>query len=106
MTREDAMARLTGQQIPPYDLVLTDLWLPDGDGLELLTYVRERSLPLAVVIVTSTGNEGIIMAVLKAGADDYLIKREDYLERLPFTLENALYHYRARIARQSQPLKV
>jgi PAS domain S-box-containing protein len=106
MTREDAMARLTGQQIPPYDLVLTDLWLPDGDGLELLTYVRERSLPLAVVIVTSTGNEGIIVAVLKAGADDYLIKREDYLERLPFTLENALYHYRARIARQSQPLKV
>ncbi len=38
-----------------YDVLLTDLDLPDGSGLEVLRYIREWRLPLAVVIMTGPG---------------------------------------------------
>src|SRR5262245_12414071 len=104
-TQSDAIARITKQESPHYDLILTDLQLPDGDGLSLLTYIRERGLPFAVVVITGTGDEKTAITALKAGADDYVSKRDDYLERLPITLENALRHHRAQAARQSRPLK-
>src|SRR5262245_11874731 len=104
-TQSDAIARITKQESPHYDLILTDLQLPDGDGLSLLTYIRERGLPFAVVVITGTGDEKTAITALKAGADDYVSKRDDYLERLPITLENALRCHRAQAARQSRPLK-
>src|SRR5262245_61441042 len=104
-TQSEAVARLTGPDAQPYDLVLTDLRLPDGDGLSLLNYIRERGLPLAVVVITGAGDEETAVAALKAGADDYVAKRNGYLEKLPPTLESALYHHRAWATRQTRPLK-
>ena len=104
-TQSDAVARLSGPDAPPFDLVLTDLRLPDGGGLSLLTYIRECGLPIAVVVITGTGDEKTAVTALKAGADDYVSKRDDYLERLPLTLENALRRRRAQDSRQSRPLK-
>ena len=74
---------------PPYDVVLADLSLPDGSGLELLAHIRERELPLAVVIITGTGDQDAAVAALKAGADDYLTKRADQLGMLPMVLTAA-----------------
>jgi PAS domain S-box-containing protein len=105
-TQNGAIARLTEGDTPPYDLVLTELRLPDGDGLSLLKYIRGRGLPLAVVVITAMGDEETAVAVIKAGADDYVAARKDYLARLPSTLESALHHHRARATRQSRPLKV
>ncbi|HKQ80479.1 MAG TPA: PAS domain S-box protein [Blastocatellia bacterium] len=104
-TQSEAVARLSGPDAPSFDLVLTDLRLPDGDGLSLLTYIRERGLPFAVVVITGTGDEKTAVTAIKAGADDYVPKRDDYLERLPLTLENALHSYRAQTSRQSRPIK-
>jgi PAS domain S-box-containing protein len=104
-TQGDAMARINGREAPSFDLVLTDLRLPDGDGLSLLSYIRERALPLAVVVITGIGDEETAVAVLKAGADDYIAKRNNYLERLPLTLENALHRYRTSASRHKGPLK-
>src|SRR5262245_58683891 len=69
-TQSEAVARLTGQDVTSFDLVLTDLQLPDGDGLSLLTYIRERGMPLAVVVITGMGDEKTAVTALKAGADD------------------------------------
>lgn len=88
-----AMARLQGE--PRYDLLLTDLRLPDGDGMALLAHVRQRGLPMAVVIVTGHGDEETVVAALKAGADDYIVKRPDYLGRLPKVLREALRRFHA-----------
>jgi PAS domain S-box-containing protein len=91
---------------PHYDLVLTDLNLPDGLGLEILSYVRSRKLKLAVVILTGSGNEDTVIGALHAGADDYVTKRDDYLAVLPRTLHGALDRLRTEVARTSSPLNV
>ncbi|MGC8873575.1 MAG: response regulator [Chloroflexia bacterium] len=92
--------------VPPYDLLLCDAWLPDGGGLDLLAYVRQRGLPLAVVLMATSGDEESVVTALKAGAEDYLIKGPGLLERLPQSLEAALARFRAGEALRQQPLRV
>jgi PAS domain S-box-containing protein len=91
---------------PAYDLVLTDLNLPDGLGLDILSHVRSRSLPLAVVILTGSGQEDSAIGALRAGANDYVTKRDDYLSLLPRTLDTALERFRSEAERASHPLRV
>ena len=75
---------------PDIDLVLTDLRLPDGSGLDLLKKVKEMQPAPAVVLVTGQGDEQMAVAALKAGAADYLVKEGTYLNRLPAALNNAV----------------
>ena len=91
---------------PDFDLVLSDLHLPDGSGLDLLAQIRDHALPLAVVILTGGGDRDSAVAALKAGADDYLVKRDDYLECLPQTLAAALVRFQNETARRLRPLRV
>jgi len=88
------------------DVVLTDLRLPDGSGLDLIGAIREARWPVAIVVVTGQGDEGSAVAALKAGADDYLIKRDGYLERLAATLYSARQHFLGGAARRNRPLRV
>ena len=105
-TQREALDRLTGPEARRYDLVLTDMRLPDGDGLAILDHIRSRALPVATVLITAAGDEATAVAALKAGADDYIAKRGDYLARLPLVLEAAVHRYRAEAAHRSQPLRV
>ena len=73
-----------------FDLILSDLRLPDGTGLDLLKKVRERPAAPAVVLVTGQGEQEDAVAALKAGAADYLVKQSDYLHRLPIVITNAI----------------
>ncbi len=72
------------------DVVLSDLRLPDGSGLDLLKHIKEKLMPPAVVLVTGQGDEQVAVAALKAGAADYLVKQSDYLHRLPVVITNAV----------------
>jgi formate hydrogenlyase transcriptional activator len=101
-TIRDARARLERLNSEPLDLVLTDFRLPDDDGLSLLKHIRESGLPLAVVVITGSGDEETAVKALKARADDYVVKSSDYLDRLPVILESALNHYRADAVRRAR----
>jgi len=92
-TIESAIVRLSQLALAPLDLVLTDMHLSDGDGLSLLRYIRENSKPVAVVVITGMGDEETAVAALNGSADDYVVKRTNYLDRLPEILEGALNHY-------------
>ncbi|MCP3099979.1 response regulator transcription factor [Myxococcus sp. K15C18031901] len=73
----EAGARGEGQHLAertPVDLVLLDLVLPDGDGLELLGAVRKSRPTLPVIILTARGQEEDRVRGLKLGADDYVVK--------------------------------
>ncbi len=105
-TCAEAMEKLAKPSVPPFDLVLTDLNLPDESGLGILTGVRQRGLPLAVVVLTGSNEEKIVSSALQAGADDYLAKRGDYLSALPQTLRVALDRFRAAAGRRTRGVRV
>ena len=57
-----------------FDLCLTDMRMPDGEGLEVVRHIAERGLDVPVAVITAHGNLENAVAVLKAGAFDYLSK--------------------------------
>jgi diguanylate cyclase (GGDEF)-like protein/PAS domain S-box-containing protein len=77
-----------------YDLVLTDLRVPGMDALEFLHEARQRQLNIPFVIITGKGDEATAVALLRLGASDYLVKRDNYLMQLPHAAENALHRFR------------
>ncbi|MFZ3321005.1 MAG: sigma-54 dependent transcriptional regulator [Usitatibacter sp.] len=58
----------------PYDLALTDMRLPDGDGLAVLRHIAEHYGNTPVAVITAFGSTENAVAALKAGAFDYLAK--------------------------------
>ncbi len=60
-----------------FDLVITDLKLPDGDGLEVLKAAREADPGLPVLVITAHGGVSSAVAAMKLGAFDYLEKPFD-----------------------------
>ncbi|MEC9462983.1 MAG: response regulator, partial [Pseudomonadota bacterium] len=74
LTRDEAEASL---EAAAYDLVLLDLRLPDGSGLDILKALRARRDEMPVIIMTAHDQVSDRIAGLNAGADDYLVKPVD-----------------------------
>ncbi len=58
----------------PFDLVVTDLALPDGQGLETYRQVRECAGGVPIIVLTGLDDEETGMRALREGAQDYLVK--------------------------------
>ena len=67
-------------QLGHFDAVILDLGLPDEDGLELLTRLRNQGKDLPVLILSARDSVVQRVAGLQAGADDYLLKPFDLRE--------------------------
>ena len=72
-----------------FDLVITDLRLPDGDGMELLEETKRLSGGSPVILITGHGSEETAVQAMKKGAFNYLSKPID-LNRLRAEMEGAL----------------
>ena len=66
----------------PYDLVILDLMLPKLDGLTLLQRLRDGGSAVPVLVLTARDEKESIVALLNAGADDYVAKPFDLGELL------------------------
>jgi PAS domain S-box-containing protein len=89
-----------------YDVALLDINLPDGNGLELLSEIREKELDTAVVIFTDQGNEELAVSALKAGADDYIPKKQGFIAELPRVINLAISNFRQNQKHQTEIIKV
>jgi DNA-binding NarL/FixJ family response regulator len=67
----EALAALD-REVP--DVLLTDLGLPDGSGIDLIREVRRRALATECMAVTVFGDERHVVAAIEAGATGYLLK--------------------------------
>ncbi len=72
-----------------FDLCLTDMRLPDGDGLELVEWMQKHAPGVPVAVITAHGNVETAVQALKLGAFDFITKPLD-LQNLRNIVENAL----------------
>lgn len=61
-------------------VLLLDLGLPDGNGLEVLEFIRKKKLLTDVIIISSFSNEKSILKALSSGAVGFIHKDEEYQE--------------------------
>jgi two-component system response regulator PilR (NtrC family) len=73
----------------PFDLCLTDMRLPDGEGLRVVEHINTHGLDVPVAVITAFGSAVNAVAALKAGAFDYLSKPVA-LEQLRALVKQAL----------------
>ncbi len=81
-----AKAQLTDHR---FDICLTDMRLPDGDGLELVEWMQKNSSGVPVAVITAHGNVETAVQALKLGAFDFISKPLD-LQNLRNIVQNAL----------------
>ena len=84
-----AEARQVLESDDPIHLCLTDMRLPDGDGLDLVDWIQQRRPEIPVAVITAHGHVEAAVTALKAGAFDFLSKPLD-LEQLRGLVGKAL----------------
>jgi len=89
-TAADGMQALLEMKSWPPDLVITDLRMPNLDGLELCKQIRRHSR-IPIIVLSVKGEETIKIEALDAGADDYITK--------PFSVNELLARVRAALRR-------
>jgi two-component system, NtrC family, response regulator PilR len=90
----EALAKLAARQ---YGLCLTDMRLPDGDGLQIVQHIAQQNMDVPVAVITAHGNMENAVSALKAGAFDYLSKPVS-LDQLRALVNSAL-----KLPQPSQP---
>ncbi|MCW8917039.1 MAG: response regulator [Magnetovibrio sp.] len=85
-------------EMAPYDLLILDLGLPDGDGLDLLQRLRGEGSSLPVLVLTARDGVDERVKGLNKGADDYMLK--------PFAVEELAARVRALLRRPDGVLGV
>lgn len=73
----EAVAILQNQS---FDLILLDLRMPEGDGFEVLRYLRQRGSHPPVIVLTGVDDISIASECVKLGAADYLTKPYNFHE--------------------------
>src|SRR5450755_2394262 len=74
---EDGEAALARFAECPADVVVTDLKMPNVDGMQLLNRLRARHSDVPVIVITGDGEMSSAVAAMRAGADNYLTKPAD-----------------------------
>src|ERR1700677_1357638 len=96
----EAEARL---QAGGVDIVLLDMGLPDGHGLETLRRARAAAPDVVMIVLTGMEDEALAAAAMKEGAQDYLIKGQIENRALPRALRHAIE--RQRMQREAELMR-
>lgn len=67
----------------PVDVILSDVMLPDGNGMELVSHIRQHQYPAEIILLTAYGNIPDSVQAIKDGAFDYITKGNDNARIIP-----------------------
>lgn len=76
-----------------FNLILSDLRIPGMNALELMREIKHRGIDLPFIVITGKGDEATAVAILRMGAYDYLVKRNNYLVQLPHTIDHVIKRF-------------
>lgn len=86
-----ALERVAGTR---FDVVVTDLWLPDAKGVETITILNAQGFDAPIVALTGVGGETMGIKAVKEGAQEFLVKGQMSGDALARTLDYAAERYR------------
>lgn len=87
---EDAKAAWELIERESFDVVLTDLRLPNEDGMKLIARIKALSRPPVCILMTAYGSEEVAVEAMKLGADDYISKGKLQIDELEMRIARAL----------------
>ena len=87
-TAGDAQTALAAVRKTRFDVIILDIMLPDGNGIELMARFQEEILAVQIILITGYADVDDAVVSMKAGACDYITKPFD-LERLEQVVETA-----------------
>ena len=80
-----------------FDLVITDIKMTDGSGIDVLREVKSENAETLVIMMTAYATTENAIQALKMGASDYILKdNEDFIEELKISVSKSLEFYRLR----------
>ena len=89
-----------------FDVVVTDLDLPDSNGIELTSWIRERGTDAEVIVITGHASMSTVSEALRLGAFDYLTKPFEDLSLVVRCVERALEKQRLARALNEKVVKL
>jgi DNA-binding NtrC family response regulator len=87
---EDAPTAKELLKAQQFDILLTDLRLPQEDGIKLLEFAKSLKKPPVCILMTAYGSEDVAVEAMKRGADDYISKGRLNIDELEIRIKRAL----------------
>ena len=104
-TAGDAQTALAAVRKTLFDVIILDIMLPDGNGIELMARFQEEILAVQIILITGYADVDDAVISMKAGACDYITKPFD-LDRLEQVVETAFQRglrYKRELLRRQSP---
>lgn len=104
-TAGDAQTALAAVRKTLFDVIILDIMLPDGNGIELMARFQEEILAVQIILITGYADVDDAVLSMKAGACDYITKPFD-LDRLEQVVETAFQRglrYKRELLRRQSP---
>ncbi len=106
---ENGKAALRALENAHFHVILTDHYMPEMSGVELLSELRQRNHDVPVVLMTSARDMRLVFSAVRAGADDFISKdlKGEYLEMIAPVLARACerHQLQARVRRHAEQLE-
>src|SRR3989442_1732133 len=91
-----AVEALTLLKSSDFDLIISDIKMPDMTGIDLLRQLRETTFGGQFILLTAFASSETAIQALKMGAFDYILKTENFIEELKLVVYSALENRRFR----------
>jgi signal transduction histidine kinase len=82
--------------IGEFDIILLDYKLPGKDGVEIIKEIRNREIPIPIILLSAFGSEKVIAEALELGADDFMLKDPsgNYLKVLGYMITKTIKKFK------------